>query len=113
MLPVGLFALLLVFPVLACFGRRISPGGRIGSGGRSGDSISGEQSRGRNRQDDGKEYEELFHVRKMTPTRIRSYALARNFCKRASTRSLPSTRNMLVMLGPALVPDTARRATAW
>ncbi len=36
-----------------------------------------------------------------------------NFFRRASTRSRPNTRNMLVILGPALVPETARRATAW
>lgn len=36
-----------------------------------------------------------------------------NLCRRDVTRSLPSTRKMLVMLGPALVPVTAKRATAW
>ncbi len=38
---------------------------------------------------------------------------ARNRPSRARTRSRPITRNIPVMLGPTLEPDTASRATAW
>lgn len=55
----------------------------------------------------------LFYWLKTRNLRPYVYTAARNRCSRANTLSLPNTRKILVMLGPAFVPVTARRDTAW
>jgi hypothetical protein len=80
-------------------------------GGRLGDGL-GKQTGGRKSKDHGEENEELLHDRNKTGPKAPSYAALRKRCNRANTRFFPRTRKMAVMLGPALVPVTARRATA-
>ncbi len=55
----------------------------------------------------------FFMVVCVTRENRSSYTVDKKRCNLACVRSRPSTRKMLVMLGPAFVPDTASRATAW
>ena len=117
LLPVLL--MLLVVALLGDLDALVVAGGG-GIDGRGGGL--GKKPRGGQGEKDEAVAESMFHeikggLREKTSGTVRSYGEVctevKNFCKRTSTFAFPKTRNMLVMLGPALVPDTASRATAW